>query len=158
MTVTPIRGYPFEVVLPDSDAAAQVKTILRNLNTPGIDIGNRGEGYSRPAPKSVPQKPAAKKAAAAKKAPAKKAPAKKAAAKAPAKKAPAKAPVKKTPAKKTTAKAAPKKAAPKKRRTVTRTTPRKQPLGVFDLLSETIEAGLEIAGEAIDTATDVLGQ
>jgi hypothetical protein len=38
MTVTPIRGYPFPVTLPDADSARQTITALRALNTPGIDV------------------------------------------------------------------------------------------------------------------------
>lgn len=38
MTVTPIRGYPFAVTLPDADSARQTITALRALNTPGIDV------------------------------------------------------------------------------------------------------------------------
>lgn len=164
MTVTPSRGYPFAVTLPDSDSAAQVKTVLRNLNTPDIDINHRGEGYSRPTPKSAPTPPAPRN-------PAPKKPNTKAAPKkAPAANTPTSASLPNTATPKK-APAAAKKAAQKPRQKANTTkkassrsasdgvrkAPSRKPLGVFDLLSSTIEQAIDTATEAIETAQDVLG-
>lgn len=173
MTVTPIRGYAFDVQLPDRDAASQVQSVLRNLNTPGVDIAARGEGYLQPVKKAASRKAAAKKTP-AKKTPAKKAAAKKAAAKkatassstakkAAAKKAPAKTAARPT-AKKTAAKPAARKQ-PARRPTVSRKAPAKKATrrptaapNLLDLLAEAIDTAIDTAGDAIDTATDTLGQ
>lgn len=179
MTVTPIRGYPFDVQLPDRDAAAQVMSILRGLNTPGIDVDLGGEGYARPAKKAASRKAPAKKTPAkkaaktpakkaAKKGSAKKAAAKKAAKKAPAKKTPAArpAPAKKTPAARPAPakKAAAKKTPAKKRPTLTRKAApakkrpsRRQQPTALDLLADTIGTAIDTAGEALDTAGEALG-
>ena len=157
MTVTPIRGYPFTVTLPDNDAAAQVQSILRNLNTPGVDIDHRGEGYARPTPKSATKPVAAS-------APAKKSAAKIAAPPAATKKQSAKkVATKKTGTQAAKAKPATKKSPAKrtvKRSTVKRSTPRKQaaaqPLGVFDLLADTVGEAINTAGDAVDTVIDNL--
>lgn len=60
MVVTPVRGYPFEVELPDRDSASQVQAIVSNLNTPGIEVDVAGEGYPRARKKARPKKRARK--------------------------------------------------------------------------------------------------
>jgi len=52
MTVKPIHGYPFDVMLPDRDSASQVLSVISELNTPGIEVSTKGEGYARPKKKS----------------------------------------------------------------------------------------------------------
>jgi len=171
MTVTPIHGRPFTVLLPDSDSARQTLSALRAVNTPGLgvevnfdDIDSPNKMKKVPGPKK-PQTPSVKKPAkktpAANKAPAKKAPAAK---KAQAAKAPKTVQATKQPA---PAKKAPQQAKQKantRKKPVSRTVstrPRKaaapQPLGVFDLLASTIDEAINIAGEAIETAQDTLG-
>ena len=154
MTVTPIRGYPFAVTLPDADSAAQVKSILRNLNTPGIDIDHKGEGYSRPTPKSAPTAPRTPAA------PAKKTPTKKATVASTPKQVPgrkASAPTKTAPQKPKQKAKTPRKASARGVSVRSRRAAAPEPLGVFDVLASTIEQAIDTATEAIETAQDVLG-
>ena len=153
MRVTPLRGYPFEVTLPDSDAAGQVKSILRRLNTPGIDIDNKGEGYTRPAPRSAPKTPRPPITPAQPKqttpTPANTTnPAKKSSSTVPAK-TPAKSP--KTPAQKPAKKPARTNQPTTRKRSAstTRKPSTTPPPNLLDLLYDTV-------AEAIDTATDVI--
>lgn len=59
ITIQPIRGYAFEVELPDSDSASQFFAAVSNLNTPGIRVDK--VGYPRPVKKARPKKKTTKK-------------------------------------------------------------------------------------------------
>lgn len=48
MTVTPKRGYAFEVMLPDAQAARDVAQMIAGFNYPGLQFDQRGEGYKGP--------------------------------------------------------------------------------------------------------------
>ena len=160
MTVTPIRGYPFAVVLPDADSAAQVKSILRRRNTPGIDIDNQGEGYTRPARRSAPKKPRTPNTPAAKKQPA----ATPVAQTKPASKSSLGKPSTKTPSRKNTPAQKPaskpvrtsKATGPARSTPSTRKPSTNQPPNLLDVLTDTITEAINTAGDAVDTVIDAL--
>lgn len=56
VVIQPVRGRSFEIELPDRDAVRQLLQILRQLNTPGLQILMNGDHYPKPKKKSKPRK------------------------------------------------------------------------------------------------------
>lgn len=118
LTVTPKRGYQFQVALPNHDAARSFLSWMRRSGKfPGVSVDHKSHGQMKNENNAAPSKPAA---------PAGAAPAKKAAKK-PAKKAVAKKAAKKT-------KKAAKKAAPL------------NPLAALEIPADLIDDALELLG------------